>query len=151
MPGISYLTPARTAGVGARRPTAGIAFGSPRPTNAGATNLAQGLKPDSGEGQPGFSAVGKPTNVFCRRGLQSFQYLEVITNVQEYQNPFQFRSAGHCRRGSCRVAAVREKNQRLQQTVEGKRSLVHGRGRGHSRDLGSSSWRARTECTVEKS
>jgi len=31
--------------------------------------------------------------------------------VQEYQNPFQFRSAGHCRRGSCRVAAVRKKNQ----------------------------------------
>src|SRR5713101_7298798 len=30
----------------------GTAFGSPRSTNAGATNLAQGLKPDRGEGPP---------------------------------------------------------------------------------------------------
>ena len=35
-----------------RLPAAGIAVGSPRSTNAGATNLAQGLKPDRGEGPP---------------------------------------------------------------------------------------------------
>ena len=37
-----------------RRSAAGIIFGSPRSTNASATNLAQGLKPDRGEGQPGL-------------------------------------------------------------------------------------------------
>jgi len=42
----------------------------------------------------------------------------VKSNVQEYKNSFQFRSAGHCRRDSRCVAAVRKKNQRLQQTVE---------------------------------
>ncbi len=36
----------------ARRPAAGIAFGPPRSTNAGVTNLAQSLKPDRGDGPP---------------------------------------------------------------------------------------------------
>ncbi len=55
--GAFFQTPARTAGVGARRPAGGTAFGSPRSTNAGATNLAQGLKPTAEKGRRRFSKV----------------------------------------------------------------------------------------------
>jgi hypothetical protein len=88
-----------------------------------------GTKPGPRRRAASASRKSESRLVFLWRALEGSQVPEVIANVQEYQNPFQFRSAGHCRRDSCRVAAVREKNQRLQQTVEGERSLVHGRGR----------------------
>src|SRR5277367_2992921 len=61
------------------------------------------------------------------------QKREAAANVQEYQNPFQFRAAGHRRRDSGGVASVREKNQRVQQAVEGERGIFHG---GGGRDRG---------------
>jgi plasmid stability protein len=47
-------------------------------------------------------------------------------NVQEHQNTFQFRTAGYAGGGSSGFAAIREKNQWIQQAVEGKRGCVRG-------------------------
>ena len=48
-----------------------------------------------------------------RRSARGSRDLEVAANVQEYQNSFQLRSAGHSRGGSRGFASVRQKNQWL--------------------------------------
>src|SRR5260221_158366 len=55
---------------------------------------------------------------------QTFGCGKIRAHVQEHQTPFQFRSTGNPRGGSCCFAAVREEDQRFQQTVQGQRTCV---------------------------
>src|SRR5437879_6477384 len=70
--------------------------------------------------------------------------------VQKHQDPLQLRTARDRRRDSCGVAAIREKSERLQQTIESERSRIPCGRRRDSRSFQEPSELARDECSAEE-
>src|ERR687898_3133026 len=63
--------------------------------------------------------------------------LEAGFYVQEHQDALQLRTGGDRGRDTCRLAAVREEGDRLQQAIQEERSGLLLRGRRHRDDFGT--------------